>query len=162
MSGKIEISRELAQEILEKMMGDWSQIDSEWGPTKGGIEADIANGNEEEIRKLRAILAAPVVERQEPVAYIVEAIDPNNGHLRRRGLHWHSVDTLRGTRDFKEWIGENLTKEQPLYTSPPAPVAVVLPERLKLTAQKDLADPVTFDWQRGWNACLDKVKVLNQ
>lgn len=60
----------------------------------------------------------PVVERQ-PDAYIVEAVDPNNGHLRRRGLHWHSVETLRDTRDFKEWIGENITKEQPLYTAPP-------------------------------------------
>ncbi|MNP50412.1 hypothetical protein D3C76_1446760 [compost metagenome] len=48
-----------------------------------------------------------------------------------------------------------------LYTSPPAPVSVVLPERLKVDYMKDLADRRSPDWYRGWNACLDKVKELN-
>lgn len=162
MNGKIEITRGMAADLTIDLV------------TQDDYERRVAAREE-----LRAMLAAPVIERQ-PVAYIVEAIDPHSGHLRRRGLHWHSVETLRGTRDFKEWIGENVTKEQPLYTSPPAPVAVLLPddwqdklfeemERRFRLRKFDDDHMVVDDTQIGvefaaaWiDACLDKVKELNQ
>lgn len=49
----------LLRRCLERMESDWLQIESEWGPTDGGLDADIANGNADEIRDLRALLAAP-------------------------------------------------------------------------------------------------------
>lgn len=52
----MSVSRELLIECLGRMEADWDQIDGEWGPTKGGLEADIANGRAEEIRMLRAVL----------------------------------------------------------------------------------------------------------
>jgi hypothetical protein len=54
----VSVSRELLVEILYRMECDWMQIDQEWGPTDGGIEADISIGNAEEIRKLREILGS--------------------------------------------------------------------------------------------------------
>lgn len=44
-----------------------------------------------------------------------------------------------------------------LFTSPPAPVSVVLPEH----RDSDLRSP-TYGYARGWNAAIDKVKELNQ
>lgn len=106
MTNTLTISRELAERLADFL-------------------EDHVFGSAIEV-ELRVLLAAPAVERQDPVAFIVELTDPNNGHLRRRGLHWHSLETLRDTRDWKEWAGENIAKEQPLYTSPPAPVVVVM------------------------------------
>lgn len=107
------VSREL-RELLERVVGkptgkpNWDALD----------ETRIAAAEE-----LRALLDAPVVERQ-PDAYIVESVDPSSGNIRRRGLHWHSTETLKGTRDFKEWAGENTIKEQALYTDSPEVAAL--------------------------------------
>jgi hypothetical protein len=59
---------------------------------------------------------------------------------------------------------EKLAQSRPgeqvaLYTSQPAPVAVVLPERI-LGQFHD--DPIAEGQAYGWNTCLDKVKELNQ
>lgn len=43
---------------------------------------------------------------------------------------------------------------------PPAPVAVVLPERLAMTG-RGLMDAQTVNHHLGWNACLDEVRRLN-
>lgn len=45
-----------------------------------------------------------------------------------------------------------------LYTSPPALVAVVLPERQEVESGEAYLQE---DWVSGWNACIDKVKELN-
>ena len=58
MTNKIQVTREFLSEILDQMEGDWREIDHEFGPTKGGLDADIAIGNAEVIRKLRELLAA--------------------------------------------------------------------------------------------------------
>jgi hypothetical protein len=115
-------------------------------------------------------LAAPVVERQEPVAYRYKESHASWEHEKlwepttlAHGAVLLERKALAANGTFK---GDSqayylaLTVE-PLYTSPLAPVAVVLPERLKLVAPKDAAGK-SFDWYRGWNACLDKVKELNQ
>jgi hypothetical protein len=41
-----------------RMVSDWEQIDSEWGPTKGGLEGDIERGEETVIPQARAALTA--------------------------------------------------------------------------------------------------------
>lgn len=47
--------------------------------------------------------------------------------------------------------------------SQPAPVSVVLPERMVIPEPKsNLSDMDIFDYEVGFNACLDKVKELNQ
>jgi hypothetical protein len=46
-----------------------------------------------------------------------------------------------------------------LYTSPPAPVSVVLPERMQWDGLRATACNIRGE---GWNACLDKVKELNR
>lgn len=52
----VTMPRKLAEDILDTLEDDWHRIDGEWGPTKGGIEADIAAGECPEIAALRAIL----------------------------------------------------------------------------------------------------------
>lgn len=90
---------------------------------------------------LNALLAAPVVERQEPVLFVaVESIED----LECVGMH--------ATRVLND------LQCVPLYTSPPAPVALVLPERREPTPE----NPYLTDADHEWNACLDKVKELNQ
>jgi hypothetical protein len=93
------------------------------------------------IESLRRILAAPVVERQEAVATIL-CPDPYD---ERQGA-WMSSQDLRKL--------EALPVGTKLYTSPPAPV---LPERKQITGNS-IADVEA----RAHNACLDKVKELNQ
>lgn len=89
--------------------------------------------------------AAPVVERQEPVAVVkVWTVDP---WYPNPGIH-KSVEVLKDLPDGTK-----------LYTSPPVPVSVVLPERI-LGQFHD--DPIAEGQAYGWNACLDKVKELNQ
>lgn len=51
------------------------------------------------------------------------------------------------------------SEAEPLYTSQPAPVSVVLPERRVIDDGDSDADQNS---DHGWNACLDKVKELNQ
>ena len=46
----------------------------------------------------------------------------------------------------------------PLYTAPPAPVAVVLPKREMFHGEMDNQE---IDFSRGWNACLDATAALN-
>lgn len=140
MSGKIDISRELAREILEQMENDWQTIDGEWGPTIGGLDADIADGNAEPIRKLRALLATPAVERQPVDAILLEDCEEITVQDYGRG-YFATDDCVRQ-----------------LYASPPAPVAVVLPEWREQTQE----NPYLTDADHEWNACLDKVKELNQ
>ena len=47
----------------------------------------------------------------------------------------------------------------PLFASQPTPVSVVLPEPLEFS---DIPYDSENDYVQGWNACLDKVKELNQ
>lgn len=54
-----------------------------------------------------------------------------------------------------------------LESRPPAPVAVVLPERMPIPDQATFNGGNAyyakfFDEARSWNACLEKVKELNQ
>jgi len=120
MTNDIKISRELAERWLD--------------PSQGSVYERYQIVSEE----LRALLAAPVVERQEPVAEVV-MVDPfvlttGNLHLLRKGAK--------------------------LYTSPPAPVTVVLPAS-RYIFDKDYDDE-DRSYSMGWNACLNKVKELNQ
>lgn len=95
------------------------------------------------IESLRRILAAPVVERQEPVATIL-CPDPYD---ERQGA-WMSSQDLRKL--------EALPVGTKLFT---APVAVVLPERRVINEGDSDADQNS---DHGWNACLDKVKEMNR
>lgn len=140
----------------------------------------------------------PVVESQEPVAW---ALLNGNGQIRDLTDRWDVA---------KHWDG----LVESLYTSPPVPVAVVLPERLTAAELEELEvievllhgqglsnlagtvaadrqfideivcldapaqtlrlperkpiEALAFNWttadveNTGWNACLDKVKELNQ
>ena len=46
--------------------------------------------------------------------------------------------------------------EIPLYAEPPAPVAVVMPERM---SRQQVINNTHYS--EGWNACLDELKRLN-
>jgi len=143
MSGKIEISRELLGVYLGVIEGDW-------------VEA----GHE-----LRALLAAPVVERQDPVMKLeAERLLGRDGEYAVSFVKPGWLDECRKTG------GTFL-----LYTSQPAPIAVVLPER-KRRPVEDFHGEIWVNegdcmWVDGWNTCIDeaerisclnKVKELNQ
>lgn len=93
---------------------------------------------------------APVVERQEPVPYgwHVEWADSGDNYLFTKVEK--RIEVLRLDSDVRVI---------PLFASPPAPVSVVLPERMQRTAG---LTPLVESHVDGWNACLDKVKELNQ
>lgn len=128
MSGKIEISRQLAERLLNFTCN-------------------------EEYDELRALLAGPVVDRQEPVAADI-ALDK----AYRNGMMAGFSFGIRGDEDgyakaIEQYDAEiHAAKTEP--PEPPAPVAVVLPERGGLSNRPN--------FNEGWNACLDKVKELNQ
>lgn len=131
MTNKIEISRELLDRMINALDDEgWHMLADE----------------------VHEILAAPAVERQEPVGFRYRA----NGD-------WELMEEspfADGRISHKEG-GEEL---QPLYTSPPAPVAVVLPEREHVHSKTlPFRNPAIGDgYISGWNACLDKVKDMNQ
>jgi hypothetical protein len=56
MGDYIKVPREMLERWLGAAEGDWYKIDSEWGPTEGGLEAAIANGRATEIAEMRALL----------------------------------------------------------------------------------------------------------
>lgn len=107
--------------------------------------------------------AAPAVERQEPVAYrwrhhanpiyadrkVWEPITLALGavYLERKAR------AAANNNRYPEDVYYSELELEPLHTSPPAPVAAVLPERME-----DDHDP----WNVGWNRCLDEIKELNQ
>jgi hypothetical protein len=94
MSSKIEVSRELAEEILKILvLDDWKQA-----------------------VPLAAILAAPVVERQ-PVAPAFTM--PSNENSYGFGyVDGTCIQSLRGYRDHLEEIVDSIP-EGPLFTAPP-------------------------------------------
>jgi hypothetical protein len=123
VSGKIEISRELGEKLADLLHGH------------GVEDTDAAN-------ELRALLAAPVVERQ-PVAY----------EYLSRALHcWRPLET-EADKSRAESMGCAVR-----VAEQPAPVAVVLPERRAISEQSREQAMCA----NSWNACLDKVKELNQ
>lgn len=70
-----------------------------------------------DIARLREVLAAPVVERQEPVAWRYQSY---------AGGLWYLSSSEHNARTFQcNGLGGGV---EPLYTSPLAPVAVVLPD----------------------------------
>lgn len=112
--------------------------------------------------ELNAACAEPVVESQEPAAIVTSVISRKNKLF--------EIDILNN---------KSLTIGDQLYTSPPAPVAVVLDERAEFEAETLRQSPeadlernpegnyMNFYLECAWNgwqqrACLDKVKELNQ
>lgn len=65
---------------------------------------------------------------------------------------------LEGEVDSMNDEGDGLFRIVALYTAPPAPVAVVLPERKPVTAGL-LSESNTHN--QGWNACIDATAALN-
>lgn len=104
--------------------------------------------------ELRALLAAPVVESQ-PVLWF---------------KHLKGSECKSDGRTYDVMFCP-MDGYQPLYASPPAPVAVVLPiksdfylEVFKLYGfgPDKLCMLTGEDLKRLWLACIDKVKELNQ
>lgn len=122
---------------------------------KSMTEIDKAKKDDDLItEELRAILAAPVVERQEPVAFV----RITEGNPKVSLFSWVQKVPLP--------VGK-----YQLYTSPPAPVAVVLPDhefretvnRLRAISEMyghtdQLRERISMELR----ACLGKVKELNQ
>lgn len=92
--------------------------------------------------------AATVVERQEPVAWRFRVSDLSD---------WFTTTRKDVAEMFRK--SPDGGHSEPLYASPPAPVSVVLPER---RVQPNGFTGKGWAELRGWNACLDKVKELNQ
>lgn len=132
MSGKIEISRELAERVV--------------GWYDGGYGGTIID----EVAELRAMLAAPVVERQ-PDAYMT--VNPNG----MKALFFPSKNI------------EPSPLDRPLYAEQPAQVAVASGSfsdtQIKALNQfifEEMGHP--SDWcfsDEELKKCLDKVKELN-
>lgn len=134
MSKTIEISRELAEDAI-KLLRHFS-------PSR---TADAISD----------LLAAPVVERQEPVAWALDVegyktvIIDNYQRALSEQEHFHGRGRTAVIRD--------------LYTSPPAPVAVALPpdpEKAFLEWASTLPSPPRC--LQSYLAAIDKVKELNQ
>ncbi|MEO8644560.1 hypothetical protein [Pseudomonas sp.] len=110
------------------------------------------------LEELRALLAAPVVERQ---VIDLDAVDWETIQQAADDSNWMPNEYMRN-----DWVADvcNFLKYGRADISPPAPVAVVLPERKTELDQPQMLDS-TFNYLDGqidgWNACLDKVKELN-
>lgn len=135
MSGKIEISRELAERLLNFTCN-------------------------EEYDELRALLATPVVERQEPVAWFGSFGTTGNMHSR---VTLDSPEIQKMEAEELKGQGFYMYADIPLYTSPPAPVAVA---DLDVDQLALIIRTVDGNHSLGAGALaeriLDKVKELNQ
>lgn len=119
MTNKLEISRELAERLLSYQ---WFNR----GGTQNGIDLRLLDRNE-----LRALIATPVVERQDRRDMAAEV------HLMKRERQepavWIDPASLKHSDNEKQWVriagslAENRTNgyTMPLYAEQPAPVAVV-------------------------------------
>lgn len=144
MTNTLTISRELAESIANYMEGSASTTVLQWR---------------------RALLAAPVVERQEPVAWLTKC--------KLSGLFEQAEPNEKASNP------DHWTDAFPVFASPPAPVAVVLDERAAFESWAQDNDRFgtsrncsssnydEADTQQAWEtwqarACLDKVKEMNQ
>ncbi len=141
MSEFVLLKRELLEELLGSAQAEAAERRAALGDFRPQVQAEL----DRVVAETRAVLAqeaGPVVERQ-PVAIVDESDD---------GL-------------FIEFIyGENgnpLQRGDMLYTSPPAPVSVALPGRREQSTHFTFSPELNAEI-KGWNACLDKVKELNQ
>lgn len=148
MTNTLTISRKLIEEVV-------TQLD------------DFITG--EVLDQLKSILAAPVVERQEPVAWMYKR---TGGEILGQLVQLES-DALKDIRLGKcydtgnryLWPREDYIEWKPLYTSPPAPVAVVSDLVQHLESVIAMFAPGEDKTNRTLIAarlCLDKVKELNQ
>lgn len=138
MSGKIEISRELAERILHPR-ADWSAKE-----------------------ELRALLAAPVVERRPTGQWRI----PVNGdwfygtkeQCERERAEYETTFTAE---DFEE---AGVVAPEQLWSLPPVPVVIVLPTILSTEQSPHYSDnrDSEYGYLAGYNACLDKIKELNK
>lgn len=134
-------------------------VDS-WG-ARIVVYGDTAEDAEQLRAEVMAKLAAPAVERQEQPTTDDTFIRGWRVGTRYFGLRMEAVEWIRTGQAAAH---DTDTKLHPLYfanppASPPAPVAVVLPDRLSwsgIASWKQRAEITA------WNACLDKVKELNQ
>lgn len=134
MNKTIEISRELAERLCPIA----------FVPN----DPDVWRAREE----LRALLAAPVVERQEPVAYMRNEGTPNN-LVKCTFTCPGAFGVYRGPQSL---------------SAPPAPVAVQLDENVEFekwwcrtsVLRKGKLQIAQEAWEA--RACIDKVKELNQ
>jgi len=147
MSGKIDISRELAGLLLRALNGGDNQLT--------GMEHGVA------FRELRALLADPVVERQEPKGAILRFREYVGKGQGGRDL-WHdwtewstgTVEYAKSKLDQVKDLTHIQFEVEWLYTSPPAPVAddmVRLLTRARIYARGEFRDEI--------DACL---RELNQ
>lgn len=92
-----------------------------------------------------------------PVAIVVEETQTTLGFLKFdfSGSRYHPPATTVVRKAIL--LDLNVTKDTKLYASQPAPVSVVLPERKCISSTYTVYNPAIE-----WNACLDKVKELNQ
>lgn len=153
MTNDIKISRELAERLTECWNGTDARIElrallAKTICSKGILCGDITceckgNGVFDKI-------AAPVVESQEPV-YQVQYLGDGGGG-------WSDVDKESydmKTPHHKHWM------TRIVYTSPPAPVAVVLPARRDTPEYWNPYQNPSAERACGWNGYDDELKRLN-
>lgn len=155
MSGKIEISRELAERLLNFTCNE--EYDELRALIAKSDDAEKVNNRQMGLMQFVDKHAAPVVERQPVSADIVHDKAYRNGMM--AGFSFG----IRGDEDGYAKAVERYDAEiHAAKAEQPAPVAVVLPERKHPRPEGDNTPPSTYNANLGWNACLDKVKELNQ
>ncbi|MHC8295340.1 hypothetical protein [Pseudomonas sp. LB3P58] len=176
MTNKFEISRELLERAASAIEKHHSSL--QW-VVASELRALLDNHSEEPLGVVEP------VARDHQVTELSEFMGRLSGGLRHFAgqiidAGWKKACQLRippiGFRDPEfTWAtisAENKAKmvalghdlscfSVPLYTSPPVPVAVVLPDREDENNDSCGNDPACW-YPQGWNACLDKVKELNQ
>lgn len=152
------------------------------GVTNGPLIKDLCELNADQqstIARLEARVAELESGRGEPVAWLAEAVGPDGTAYRRT-----SSTTSITLRDAKHAWGDGVIskyeiKIQPLFTAPPAPVAVAIDEQqafanwthevigMRGLAKVQRRDEMTVEQEKfalkGWlaRACLDATAALN-
>lgn len=129
-----------------------------------GRESSVTDAEWSELRAVIAQEAGPVVERQEPAAWIRKITDVD-------GKDYQTIIATQKPAVFYpyQWDSRPLDGfkiiDTPLYTSPPAPVAVVdLLREISDYLDGSTRNAVWCDsiLHKKMKVCLDKVKELNQ
>lgn len=173
----ITMSRELAESLLtEATNQNWSDLNILLNAPSDSSECRCRRFGKNNPHWPCPVhpIAAPIVERQDGSALMKIAADLANRHpLRQLYLvceHQGRINTdslhehLDKCGDLLACIALDIRRA---IVSPPAPVAAVLPERKPEGSWVDDGSGYASEWDedldaQGWNACLDKVKELNQ
>lgn len=179
MTNNLTISRELLNDLLDSAR---LEVDERIRSFGEDYRPHVLASLRKMVADAEAILAAPAVERQAPFAWFTEDYltdkssttydELTSNRWKEKGWPVQTLFTsppapVALTDSFVQPVPDKcdrITWRGSYYHLPPAPVAVVLPISIDVEDSPFYSSTTeaAYGYRDGFNACLDKVKEMNQ